>query len=318
MAPMPVPPESGGDDDVRARPQGLRLSDAEGIAADRLDGAAEGSLQEALAVAEADKAGYAAPHPADGIGAVGEGYASGPLVRLIDERSADGSRPRTRKPLDAFSPMPAPPVLDVGIALATPARSARPQPLFAPESDGAPASVGSKDWPSENWPSADRPSADWHGFAGDGRPGPSALAAPMHLPEAGPVHGMEPLTSALDAAVRLAADANVAAEALDALRRMLEHKQQLDRRLPQPAGPAPTPADYGAGSDGSVPDASLPPLPLPLYAEADVGGDAAPMSLPPRRRPPPERRGFDVRGFMAGFALSWAFGVVLYFFMTAG
>jgi hypothetical protein len=77
MAPMPVPPESGGDDDVRARPQGLRLSDAEGIAADRLDGAAEGSLQEALAVAEADKAGYAAPHPADGIGAVGEGYARG-------------------------------------------------------------------------------------------------------------------------------------------------------------------------------------------------------------------------------------------------
>ncbi len=253
MAPMPVPPESGGDDDVRARPQGLRLSDAEGIAADRLDGAAEGSLQEALAVAEADEAGYTAPHPADGIGAVGEGYASGPLVRLIDERSADGGRPRTRKPLDAFSPMPAPPALDVGIALATPARSAPPQPLFGPEiaSDGAPASMAREDWPSENWPSADRPSADWQGFAGDGRPEPSALAAPTHLPEADPVHGMEPLTSALDAAVRLAADANVAAEALDALRRMLEHKQQLDRRLPQPApGPAPTPADYGAGSDG--------------------------------------------------------------------
>jgi hypothetical protein len=131
---------------------------------------------------------------------------------------------------------------------------------------------------------------------------------------------MEPLTSALDAAVRLAADANVAAEALDALKRMLEHKQQLDRRMPQPApGPAPAPADYGAGSVGSVPDASLPPLPLPLFAEADVGGDPAPALLPvPRRRSPPERRGFDVRGFMAGFALSWAFGVVLYFFMTAG
>jgi hypothetical protein len=26
----------------------------------------------------------------------------------------------------------------------------------------------------------------------------------------------------------------------------------------------------------------------------------------------------DVRGFLAGFALSWAFGVVLYLFMTAG
>jgi len=42
--------------------------------------------------------------------------------------------------------------------------------------------------------------------------------------------------------------------------------------------------------------------------------------LPPpsRRRPPAERRGLDVRGFLAGFALSWAFGVVLYLFMTSG
>jgi hypothetical protein len=39
---------------------------------------------------------------------------------------------------------------------------------------------------------------------------------------------------------------------------------------------------------------------------------------PPRLRSAPERRGFDVRGFLAGFALSWAFGVVLYLFMTSG
>jgi hypothetical protein len=37
-----------------------------------------------------------------------------------------------------------------------------------------------------------------------------------------------------------------------------------------------------------------------------------------RPRPAPERRGLDVRGFLAGFALSWAFGVVLYLFLTAG
>ena len=40
MAPMPVPPADGGDDDpVSGLQQGLRLSDVEGIAARRLDGA---------------------------------------------------------------------------------------------------------------------------------------------------------------------------------------------------------------------------------------------------------------------------------------
>ena len=31
-----------------------------------------------------------------------------------------------------------------------------------------------------------------------------------------------------------------------------------------------------------------------------------------------ERRQFDVRGFMAGFALSWAIGAALYIYLTAG
>jgi hypothetical protein len=34
--------------------------------------------------------------------------------------------------------------------------------------------------------------------------------------------------------------------------------------------------------------------------------------------PPLQRRSLDVPGFLAGFALSWAIGVVLYLFMTAG
>jgi hypothetical protein len=33
---------------------------------------------------------------------------------------------------------------------------------------------------------------------------------------------------------------------------------------------------------------------------------------------PAERQRLDIRGFLAGFVLSWAFGVVLYLFMTAG
>jgi hypothetical protein len=134
---------------------------------------------------------------------------------------------------------------------------------------------------------------------------------------------VEPLTSALGAAVRLAADANVAAEALENLKRMLEHKQRVENQLPQLAvGHAPVPAsDYTEASEAVAPaPPPLPPLPLPLHAMPDTGDEPARALLlpPPRRRPLPERRGFDVRGFMAGFALSWAFGVVLYLFMTAG
>ena len=60
-----------------------------------------------------------------------------------------------------------------------------------------------------------------------------------------------------------------------------------------------------------------PPLPsLPLHAVRDGSGRStlrpAVLAPPPPRRAPAERVRFDVRGFLAGFALSWAFGVVLY------
>ena len=152
------------------------------------------------------------------------------------------------------------------------------------------------------------------------RPEPQP-AAPTLCRSAGAAQACEPLTSALDAAVRLAADANVAAEALENLKRLLEHKQQLESRLPQPAGPAAYARRLRRAVLGRVCAATRPSrrcrclsMPMP-----DAGGEAARRCSPPAApRPPPERRGFDVRGFMAGFALSWAFGVVLYLFMTAG
>ena len=69
--------------------------------------------------------------------------------------------------------------------------------------------------------------------------------------------------------------------------------------------------------------ATPPPLPsLPLHAVHDGSGRTtlrpAVLAPPPPRRAQSERVRFDVRGFLAGFALSWAFGVVLYLFMTAG
>jgi hypothetical protein len=282
MAPMPVPPDDGGEDHVSGLQQGLRLSDAEEIAASRLDGAAEGSLREALAVASAERAGDAASQRGDAIGLAGESIASGPLIRLVDARSAELGHTRAPRPFDAFSAMPMPPLLDVGIALVRPVENQR-------------AVVG------------DTP--------------PAVATAP--LPHAVPAQSIEPLTSALDAAVRLAADASVAAETLENLKRLLEHKQHLESQLTQlAAGSAPAPLSDSA--DAPAPPPSLPPLPLPLHAEQDAAGRPAAGSVvlppPPRRgrRTPPEHRAFDVRGFMAGFALSWAFGAVLYLFMTAG
>jgi hypothetical protein len=312
MAPMPVPPADGGDDDpVSGLQQGLRLSDVEGIAARRLDGAAEGSLGEALAIAATANAGDAAPQPTDAVGAVGESSASAPLVPLIDVRSAEIGRTLARKPLDAFSPMPMPPLLDVRVAVVTPADSVAPPTFAAPEiaDDGEPVFM---------------PTEDRQGALADTPVAPAMTPSPE---EATAAQSIEPLTSALDAAVRLAADASVAAEALENLKRLLERKQQLESQLPHlAAGSQPTSASGEADVPASTPQPplALPPLPLPLHAEQAAAGRSAAgrLVLPPaprrRRRPPPERRVFDVRGFMAGFALSWAFGVVLYLFMTAG
>src|ERR1700674_4969709 len=102
MAPMPVPPDDGGEDHVSGLQQGLRLSDAEEIAASRLDGAAEGSLREALAIASTERAGDAASQRGDAIGLAGEGFASEPLIRLIDAQSAEISRTRAPRPFDTF------------------------------------------------------------------------------------------------------------------------------------------------------------------------------------------------------------------------
>ena len=312
MAPMPVPPADGGDDDsVSGLQQGLRLSDVEGIAARRLDGTAEGSLGEALAIAAAANAGDAAPQATDAVGAVGESFASEPLVPLIDARSAEIGRTLARKPLDAFSPMPMPPVLAVGVAVVTPADSVAPPAVAAPEiaDDGEPVFM---------------PTEDRQGVLADTPAAPAMARSPE---EATAAQSIAPLTNALDAAVRLAADASVAAEALENLKRLLERKQQLESQLPHlAAGSQPTSASGEADVPASTPQQplALPPLPLPLHAEQDAAGGstASTTVLPPpprrRRRPPPERRVFDVRGFMAGFALSWAFGVVLYLFMTAG
>ena len=94
--PVSVPSDPGGDDHVELQ-QGLRLSDAEGIAAERLDGAAEGSLKEALAIARTQDEEIVRLQLAD-IAEVGESFAAGPLVPLIDARFTEGGRTQVLEP----------------------------------------------------------------------------------------------------------------------------------------------------------------------------------------------------------------------------
>jgi hypothetical protein len=109
----------------------------------------------------------------------------------------------------------------------------------------------------------------------------------------------------------------------------LVEKRLLERRRPEAAlapdadrSPAPSLAQEAALPTTSAGPPPLPPLPLmPLHSVRNAGGGVTlrPAVLPaPPRRAPAERRRFDMRGFLAGFALSWAFGVVLYLFLAAG
>ena len=310
MAPMLVSPDPGGDDHVSGLQQGLRLSDAEEIAAERLDGAAEGSLKEALAIAPAEDASNAArPQLADPVGAVDESFAAGPLVRLIDAQFAEaGPHAHSRAAVCIQSSCP-------GLRcwtweLRSPRRPTvlprRLSPLRRLRKAEEPASASTE---------------DRQGFVGDVPPASAARACAGHGGAAG--HG----ASGQRARCRRPAGGRRQRRGRSAGEPETTAGAQAAAREPASA----TRCRPGARSSlrqrrgvcchgGRAAAPALPPLPLPLHAASDTGGELAPAMLPPssRRRPLPERRGLDVRGFLAGFALSWAFGVVLYLFITAG
>jgi hypothetical protein len=139
----------------------------------------------------------------------------------------------------------------------------------------------------------------------------SAAAAEIAQPRVTPLaQGPRTLTQAIDTAAKLAADANAAAEALDNLKRLL--RQGLPPPTHQP--PRALPGVRYPQQLASAP--SLLPKPPPVPAAASTRRlPVAPLPAPP---PTAEPMRIDVRGFLAGFALSWAIGVVLYLFMTAG
>jgi hypothetical protein len=354
---MVLNPVPGGEDPTLQLPLGVPPDEPQKVAPGGLDSGGDDALEEASpsTVAPVD---IEPSQLAKDNGAGGDTFAAAPMVPRIE--ALEGSRSEADKPPEALSAMPKAPVLDLGIEFAirvAPSDVAADEPDRATEvasqepsevaepGEVAPAEaseVGSQEvmvMPEEaarNLAPAPKPSVKVLALPTEPR-APSAIAQmPAREPQrAAP--GFEPLASALDAAVRLAADANVAAEALEKLKVLLQHKHQLEGlRSGQPlehkqpfhalrsAQPVLAPSSRGAEASASEAQAiafpvppPLPRLPLPVpAAHASMGRRRLPLVQ--RRRALLERRGVDVRGFMAGFALSWAFGVVLYFFMTAG
>ena len=147
----------------------------------------------------------------------------------------------------------------------------------------------------------------------------SATAAETHAPppeldavtDAEQAPPPEPLQ---EAAARIAAEANATAVALENLKRLLANKAviptaaEVHETGPERTEPPPLPI-YRA-------PVQLPVTPPPMVAMPLA---AASLSTFEDDVPPPYRqRGAAVGSFLAGFALSWVFGAVLYVYLTAG
>jgi hypothetical protein len=289
-APVPANGEDGND----ALSTGVRLADAERIASERLDGAAEGSLKEALAIVPA-------PRPASSLVE---------RIELVDESLAAGT----------VTP-PFEPTTDVELSDRAPVVADEPEPSPTISTEGSDPIVPSESIAAPSLPAADTVATEL-AFEPPPVPAadtPAAVAAPVG--EGGAPGNVRPLSSALDAAARLAADANAAAEALANLKRLLERQLPNVAASPAPARPA-EPEAAAPAPIALAPAMAPQPPSLPLHAMRDGSGrttlrPAMLAPLPPRAARP-ERTLLDVRGFLAGFALSWAFGVVLYLYMTSG
>jgi hypothetical protein len=343
---MVLNPALGSDDPTLQLPLGVPPDEAQMVAPRAVDDGGDDALEQASP--------STAEPPAQRAKAFGGHiFVAEPIVPRLEALSAEASRSRADKPLDALSPMPKAPVLDLGIEFAIrvapsggPAEKPGDVPsdvasqetndVASPEpGEAAALGVMPEEVADDIASSEPKPSAELQTLAAEPQ-SPSAIAQASRPPKKG-APGIEPLASALDAAVQLAADASVAAEALEKLKVLLQHKQQLEGlRSVQPVEhkqpfhavrstqPGLARALLGAEASASKADAILPMLPPPLpspplpvpAAEASIARTGLPLLQP--RRALFERRGLDVRGFLAGFALSWAFGVVLYFFMTAG
>jgi hypothetical protein len=384
------PPEESEEIHGPGLPKRIRLSEVGQIAAERLDGVAEGSLQEALALRPPDPSAAAEPTPVGLVegkisslsAAAAPAHPHPPQAEGTDEPLSNESElsraiePPSFPEMPEVTPVSRPSTngLDAAAAAAESAigepasHSPRPRPdiggdgavaasawppalpgvateteaalaAFPADADAHPSSLAADADTATHAAAAEatafvapplfstepaaplRSFAEAHGAvqpagsapeAGDGSPEPS-------LPAATPSQAADPnLANALGAAAKLAADATAAAEAIENLKRLLERQMPLPAQAPR----QPLHEVFAEHAGAAEP----PPLPHHAPApEPEMEADRLPMP-PTKPMPRPgakrsawrERQQFDFRGFMAGFALSWAIGAVLYIYLTAG
>jgi hypothetical protein len=382
MSSAPFPSNDGSEPDDATPATGLRLKDAEKIAADRLEGG-DGSLQEALAGVVANsprdeiesltdrigaaQAGYvgpteatALPFPAETAGAGATRDSSGqallglrewgearatvaaeladmqsqPLFLQSEQQQLGGGTHWQPAQQDAEPYHPAEDQSAQTIALepaaiAEPPRTEPPLPEARPPEPPRPLSLNARlQAPLPEEPPAEEPLPE------PPRPEP---------PRAQPLSEttVTPIATALDAAAKLAADADAAAAALQNLTRMLQAHQR-------PASMIPSPMQHAAlrGTSPQSPESEARPVPMPprstvppdpLQRVAPPRPEQRPIQRimprpapqypaarpvrPPTLRPTPaprDTRQFDLRGFLAGFALSCAIGALIYMYLIAG
>jgi hypothetical protein len=133
-------------------------------------------------------------------------------------------------------------------------------------------------------------------------------ATPIHLVMAESIEVAH--AKGVHAASQLAADVNAAAEALENLKRLLQHQ------LPDPiqARFQRTPQAYAEVASIS---AKLPWQPAPMMSEHTLPQLPLTPPLPADLVHATEPRHIEIRDFLAGFALSSAIGALLYIFLTA-
>jgi hypothetical protein len=377
MSHAPFPSNNGSEPHDSTPSTGLRLRDAEKIAADRLEGSG-GSLQEALAGVVAnsprdeiesltDRIGAAQsayvgpsettlPFPGDAAGAGVAGGSSGqallglrewgearatvaaeladmqsqPLFLQSDQQQLGGGTHWQPAQQDAEPYHPVEHERAQTIALepapvAEPPRAEPPLPeVRSPEPPPRPLSLNAR----LQEPLPEEP------------PGEEPLPEPPR-PEPASEATVTPIATALDAAAKLAADADAAAAALQNLTRMLQAHQRPASMIPSPMqhaalrGTAPQSPESEARPVPMPPRSTLPPDPLQRVAPprpeqrpiqrimprpAPQYPAARPIR-PPTLRPTPaprDVRQFDLRGFLAGFALSCAIGALIYMYLIAG
>src|SRR5262245_7468500 len=192
---MVLNPVPGGEEPTSQLSQGKPPAEPQKIAAHGLDGCGDDALEEAPA-STAEDVEDPVPSPQSAIGnGAGDAFVSAPIVQRIEALSAAARRAQADKLLDAFSPMPKPPVLAPGVGVATriAPNDVAPSDVGPGVTMGAPAEAVVDVAASEL-----EPGAEEQGLASEPRLQPAAEKAPVHEPQkAAP--GMEPLTSELDA-----------------------------------------------------------------------------------------------------------------------